>query len=61
MSLMGWVFKIDKNNKAESPDIKVMGFFCFVAGLLLTTTTYTYTYTYTEVLRFFYTDQYKHC
>jgi hypothetical protein len=27
--LMGWVFKIDQNNKAESPDIKVMGFFCF--------------------------------
>ena len=31
---MGWVFKIDKNNKAESPDIKVMGLFCFVAGYI---------------------------
>jgi len=29
---MGWVFKIDKNNKAESPGIKVLGFFCFGAG-----------------------------
>ena len=33
---MGWVFKIDKNNKAESPEIKVMGFFCFEAGYTIT-------------------------
>jgi|LQYC01.1.fsa_nt_gi hypothetical protein len=26
---MGWVLKIDKNNKAKSPEIKVMGLFCF--------------------------------
>jgi hypothetical protein len=34
---MGWVFKIDKNNKAESPDIKAMGFFCFEAEYIFIT------------------------